>query len=52
MALLDDCKYGLSVYGSEIQLTLMKAGRYPDDRATGYKPGDLRGAVSVRVRFD
>jgi hypothetical protein len=27
-------------------------GRYPDDRATGYKPGDLRGAVSVRVPFD
>ena len=26
--------------------------RYPADRATGYKPGDLRGAVSVRVRFD
>ncbi|MHC4493086.1 MAG: Tll0287-like domain-containing protein [Planctomycetota bacterium] len=26
--------------------------RYPSDRATGYKPGDLRGAVSVRVRFD
>jgi len=26
--------------------------RYPDDRATGYKPGDLRGAVSVRVPFD
>jgi hypothetical protein len=26
--------------------------RYPDDRATGYQPGDLRGAVSVRVPFD
>ncbi len=23
--------------------------RYPADRATGYRPGDLRGAVSVRV---
>ena len=23
--------------------------RYPDDRATGYAPGDLRGAVSARV---
>lgn len=23
--------------------------RYPDDRATGYAPGDLRGAVSVRL---
>jgi multidrug efflux pump subunit AcrB len=26
--------------------------RYPSDQATGYKPGDLRGAISVRVRFD
>jgi hypothetical protein len=25
------------------------ADRYPDDRATGYATGDLRGAVSVRV---
>lgn len=25
--------------------------RYPDDRATGYAAGDLRGAVSVRVRL-
>jgi hypothetical protein len=25
------------------------ARRYPDDRATGFAPGDLRGAVSVRV---
>jgi hypothetical protein len=25
------------------------AERYPDDRATGYRSGDLRGAVSVRV---
>jgi hypothetical protein len=26
------------------------AERYPDDQATGYAVGDLRGAVSVRVR--
>jgi len=26
--------------------------RYPDDRATGYAPGDLRGIVSVRVRLE
>jgi hypothetical protein len=26
------------------------AERYPDDQATGYSVGDLRGAVSVRVR--
>jgi hypothetical protein len=25
--------------------------RYPDDRATGYAIGDLRGAVSIRVRL-
>ena len=25
--------------------------RYPDDRATGFFPGDLRGVVSVRVPF-
>ena len=25
------------------------ARRYPEDRATGYRVGDLRGAVSVRV---
>jgi hypothetical protein len=26
--------------------------KYPDDRATGYKVGDLRGAVSVRIELD
>lgn len=25
------------------------AERYPEDRATGFRPGDLRGAVSIRV---
>jgi hypothetical protein len=25
------------------------AARYPDDRATGYRLGDLRGAISVTV---
>ena len=25
------------------------AARYPEDRAVGYAPGDLRGAISVRV---
>ena len=28
------------------------AARYPDDRATGFKPGDFRGAVSVRIPLD
>ncbi|HEX5135883.1 MAG TPA: DUF3365 domain-containing protein [Planctomycetota bacterium] len=27
------------------------ARRYPEDRATGFAPGDLRGVVSVRVLF-
>lgn len=27
----------------------MLAARYPDDRATGYAVGDLRGAISVQV---
>ncbi len=26
-------------------------GRYPEDEATGFKEGDLRGAFSVRQRF-
>lgn len=26
--------------------------RYPHDQATGYKPGDLRGAVSIKQRAD
>lgn len=26
--------------------------RYPDDHATGFRSGDLRGAVSVRIRLD
>ena len=25
------------------------ASRYPDDRATGYAPGDVRGAISIRL---
>ncbi len=28
------------------------ARRYPDDRATGFATGDLRGAFSVRVRLE
>ena len=28
------------------------AERYPEDRATGFAVGDLRGAFSVRVRFE
>ena len=32
VALLNDCKYGLSVHGKTIGLTLLKAGTHPDDR--------------------
>lgn len=28
------------------------AGDYPHDRATGYKPGDLRGAISIKMPLD
>ena len=31
------------------QVRAVLARRYPEDRATGYRVGDLRGAVSVRV---
>jgi hypothetical protein len=27
------------------------AERYPDDQATGFRPGEIRGAVSVRIRL-
>ncbi|WP_042163086.1 alpha-mannosidase [Paenibacillus gorillae] len=31
-ALLNDCKYGVSVFGSDIRLTLHKGGAHPDPR--------------------
>jgi len=27
----------------------MLAERYPDDRATGFNDGDLRGAINVKI---
>jgi len=41
-------------HGEELTPAVRDAvqGQYPADRATGYKPGDLRGAVSVSVPFD
>jgi alpha-mannosidase len=30
VALLNDCKYGVSVFGSEVRLTLVKSGTHPD----------------------
>jgi hypothetical protein len=35
--------------GFDPEVRAVLARRYPDDRATGYAPGDLRGAISVRV---
>jgi hypothetical protein len=34
------------------QVKRLLAERYPDDTAVGYKPGDLRGAVSVSVLLE
>ncbi len=32
VALLNDCKYGVSVHGGEMRLTLIKSGTHPDPR--------------------
>lgn len=32
------------------QVQAILAARYPEDRAVDYRPGDLRGAISVRMR--
>ncbi len=32
VALLNDCKYGVSVHGKELRLTLIKSGTHPDAR--------------------
>ena len=32
VALLNDCKYGISVHGSTLGLSLIKSGTHPDDR--------------------
>ena len=43
----------LICHGENIEPALRSRirGRYPDDEATGYKEGDLRGAFSVRRRL-
>jgi hypothetical protein len=45
----------LACHGSPKQFDVAVADllreKYPDDRAVGYKVGDLRGAVSVRVKL-
>ena len=33
------------------QIRELLAHRYPEDRAIGYRKGDIRGAISVTVRF-
>lgn len=33
MALLNDCKYGFSAYGSTIQMSLLRSPKAPDDEA-------------------
>jgi len=32
VALLNDCKYGVSVFGSDVRLSLLKSGTHPDPR--------------------
>jgi len=44
------CHGDLSALPASLQNELLE--RYPDDRATGFRTGDLRGAVSVRLRLD
>lgn len=50
ITLLPQCT---ACHGNEEQIPpaarALITARYPDDRAVGYAPGDLRGAISVRV---
>lgn len=50
ITLLDRC---VACHGTNEQISpavrTLLATRYPDDKAVGYAPGDLRGAISVRV---
>lgn len=39
------CHGGENMISSEVKNLLKE--KYPDDKATGYKPGDLRGAISI-----
>ena len=41
------CHGSTAEIGPEVKALLRQ--RYPDDRATGFEPGQLRGAISVRV---
>lgn len=47
-------KLCLPCHGDELMPAVREAvrSRYPADQATGYQAGDLRGAISARVRFE
>lgn len=64
VALLNDCKYGLSVHGSEFRLSLLKSGTHPDERgdagrhtftyallphACGFGPQVIRAAYELNL---
>lgn len=40
--------------GNEVPLRVAEklADKYPHDAARGYKPGELRGALSVKIKLD
>ena len=43
----------ITCHGANLEQNLMKSidALYPDDDARGYKPGDLRGAFSVKIQL-
>ncbi|KUG25257.1 cytochrome c family protein [hydrocarbon metagenome] len=43
------CHGGENMISSEVKDLLKE--KYPDDKATGYKPGDLRGAISIKKKL-
>jgi len=43
------CHGGENMISSEVKNLLKE--KYPDDKATGYKPGDLRGAISIKKKL-
>lgn len=43
------CHGSDNMISSEVKDLLKE--KYPDDKATGYKPGDLRGAISVKKKL-
>lgn len=43
------CHGGENMISSEVKNLLKE--KYPKDKATGYKPGDLRGAISIKKKL-